>query len=377
VDEYQDLDDAQYRLVRQLVAADGNLCAIGDPDQSIYGFRGANPQVFLQFERDFPGARVVHLQRNYRSSQTIVAAAVQAIAPSSLVANRTLESLSENAERIHIEHCATERAEAEFVVHTIERLIGGSTFFSLDSGRVAGHEGDALSFADFAVLYRTEAQAAALVEGLARSGIPFQQRSHRRLSDEPAGQALVRQLRDFAVGSPQRPRGPVTDLLKQAADAVWGSHPEIADQLPDLFPLAQRSGENLDAFLVELTLAAAVDLWDPRADRVSLLTLHASKGLEFPVVFLPGCEDGLLPLSWGDGQDTDVAEERRLFFVGLTRARDRLILSHAAKRLWRGRLREMAPSPFLAALQDKLLERGRRHSRGKAKTFADRQLELF
>jgi DNA helicase-2/ATP-dependent DNA helicase PcrA len=192
-----------------------------------------------------------------------------------------------------------------------------------------------------------------------------------------AVQALIRQLRQFLAGSPRRAGGLVTELLKQAADAVCGAHPEIAGFLADLFPLAQRSGENLGAFLAELSLAAMVDLWDPRADRVSLLTLHASKGLEFPVVFLPGCEDGILPLSWGDGRDTDVAEERRLFFVGLTRARERLILCHAAQRLWRGRMREMTPSPFLAALQEELLERGRRSSRGKAKTSPDRQLQLF
>ena len=142
--------------------------------------------MFLRFTEDFPRARTVQLTRNYRSSQTIVAAALQAIAPSSCWPDRVLQPLSANADRIAIQACPTERAEAEFVVHTIERLIGGSTFFSLDSGRVATHEGEALAFNDFAVLYRTDAQAEALVEAFARSGMPFQKKSHRRLIEEPA-----------------------------------------------------------------------------------------------------------------------------------------------------------------------------------------------
>jgi len=376
VDEYQDIDDSQYRLIRLLVSADGNLCAIGDPDQSIYGFRGANPQVFLDFARDFPAARVVQLTRNYRSSQTIVQAAVQAITPTSLVSDRILEAFSGEADRIQIHTAASDRAEAEHVVHAIERLIGGSTFFSLDSGRVASHEGQSLSFADFAVLYRTDAQAEPLVEALARSGIPFQRHSHHRLIDTPAVQALQRRLRQET----ERSTGDMTTVverLKQAADEVWERHSEIVDYLDILAAQAERHGENLTGFLDEMVLGLDADRWDPRADRVSLMTLHASKGLEFPVVFLVGCEDGVLPLYWGSSDDADLAEERRLFFVGITRARSRLYLSHAKRRRWRGKVREMNPSPFLQAIRDELLERERITARRKAKSSSDRQLELF
>jgi len=378
VDEYQDIDDNQYRLIRQLVLPDGNICAIGDPDQSIYGFRGSNPQVFLRFADDFPTAHTIQLTTNYRSSQTIVDAATQAIAPSSLVDDRALQALSEVAQRIQIQTCPTERAEAEFVVHSIERLIGGSTFFSMDSGRVDTDVGEALSFADVAVLYRTDAQAEALVEAFARSGIPFQKKSHSNLCDEPAVQAMIRHLQDAMRRSGEPYRGEtVADLVKQAADAVWDEHSEIAEYLGQLHPLAVRCGDDPGRFLTELAMGMDVDLWDPRADRVSLLTLHASKGLEFPVVFLAGCEDGVLPLRWGDSDDTDVAEERRLFFVGMTRAKEWLFLSHAKKRRWRGKVRELPASPFLQQIQEELLERGQRTSRRKPKRSQDNQLQLF
>jgi len=378
VDEYQDIDDGQYRLVRQLVSPDGNICAIGDPDQSIYGFRGANPDVFLRFTEHFPGAKTVQLTKNYRSSQTIVDAALQAVAPTSLVDNRSLESLAADAELVRIETCPTERAEAEFVVHTIERLIGGSTFFSMDSDRVETHEGESFSFADFAVLYRTDAQADVLVEAFARSGMPYQKKSHRGLTDEPAVQAMIRHLQGELQPAPEACSDrTVIDLLKRAADAVWDEHPEAADFLAQLHPLAERCVDDPARFLTELAMGVDADLWDARADRVSLLTLHASKGLEFPVVFLVGCEDGLLPLGWGNSADTDTAEERRLFFVGMTRARAQLFLSHSKKRMWRGKVREMPASSFLQQIRDELLERVQRKTLRKARQSTVRQMQLF
>lgn len=375
VDEYQDLDEDQYGLLRQLVAADGNLCAIGDPDQAIYGFRGSTPEIFLRFARDFPGARTVQLRRNYRSSPTIVAAALQAIAPTTLVAERMLDAMSDNPDRIAFHASPTERAEAEFVVHTIERAIGGSTFFSRDSGRVDATEVAARSFADFAVLYRTATQADALVEAFARSGIPFQRKSHQRWSEQPAVAALRRFLEQAepAPGTPTR----VAERLRQAAAAVGGEQPEAAQGALQLQTLAERCGEDLPQFLSELALGAEADTWDPRADRVSLLTLHAAKGLEFPVVFLVGCEDGLLPLRWGPADGADLAEERRLFFVGLTRARDQLYLTHARQRLWRGQLREMQPSPFLEPIREELLERIQQAPGRKRRKSSGTQLQLF
>jgi uncharacterized protein (TIGR00375 family) len=366
IDEYQDVDPLQYALLRLLAASDASrcsLCAIGDPDQSIYRFRGADVGFFLRFRQDFPGARVVHLTRNYRSTSTLVAAACQAIRPGSLVPDRRLVAVRGGAaERIAIQRAASERAEAELVVHTLERLLGGTTSFSFDSGRVDAGDEPALSFGDVAVLYRTEAQTPPLIEAFGRAGIPFQKRSHRPLAEQPWVRALLPVLRKGAAAQ-GRPCSVESLLERTVQDLVEDAGEGSADRTAVLAaaellrPLALRSGADLDGFLAEVALGGEVDAWDPRAERVSLLTLHAAKGLEFPVVFLVGCEDGLLPLTWPGSDPADLAEERRLFFVGLTRAGSRLFLFHSRRRTLRGETRETRPSPFLADLKEALLER--------------------
>jgi superfamily I DNA/RNA helicase len=197
--------------------------------------------------------------------------------------------------------------------------------------------------------------------------MPFQKRSHDRLADRPGVEAVICRLQQE---DDQRPKGditPVAVLLHQVAVAAASTvdrtalegEPvtvsEIDAAVDMLSPLAERCGTDLDRFLAELALGAEVDTLDARADRVSLLTLHAAKGLEFPVVFIVGCEDGLLPLRWAATEDT--AEERRLFFVGMTRARTRLMLCSARRRLRHGMVAETTPSPFLRAIDPVLLER--------------------
>ncbi len=351
IDEYQDIDPLQYALVRLLAPADGNVCAIGDPDQSIYRFRGADVGFFLRFQEDYPGARVIQLTRNYRASRILVEAACQAIRPDSLVPDRRLVAVRHgNAPRVVVQAAATERAEAELVVHTLEKLIGGTSSFSFDSGRVASWANDELSFEDVAILYRTDAQAAPLIEALGRAGIPFQKRSHRPLTDQAGVRALLPVLQKIAG---ERRPGAVDALLDRAVVELSsgpGGSPgtELLAAAELLRPLAARAGDDLERFLADVALGGEVDTWDPRAERVSLLTLHASKGLEFRVVFLVGCEDGLLPLTWpgAEPEEADLAEERRLFFVGITRACARLFLFHRRR-----------PSPFLADVEEALLER--------------------
>jgi superfamily I DNA/RNA helicase len=312
---------------------------------------------FLRFREDWPGVRLVHLTRNYRSTRTLVEAACQAIRPGSLVPDRRLVAVRDGAaERIVAQRSANERAEAELVVHTLERLLGGTSSFSFDSGRVGYEDSTGLSFGDVAILYRTEAQTPPLIEALGRAGIPFQKRSHRPLADQPGVRALLPVLHKLA---PEESR--VETLLERAvAELASGESVDptaLASGAELLRPLAVRAGEDLDGFLAEIALGGEVDTWDPRAERVSLLTLHASKGLEFPVVFLVGCEDGLLPLTWPGSGEADVAEERRLFFVGITRAGSRLFLFHGRKRTLRGQTLETRPSPFLADLEEALVDR--------------------
>jgi uncharacterized protein (TIGR00375 family) len=368
IDEFQDVDEQQYRLVQLLAPAGSNLTVIGDPNQAIYGFRGADAACFARFAADHPGAAAARLQRNYRSTGTIVTASAQVIATDDGGAAALVRDMRE---RIAIHAAPTERAEAEFVLATIERLIGGSSFFAIDSGRVTGPAEHALGFADIAVLARTEAQTAALAEALARSGIPFKTGSNQHLGNDAAVRALMAEIDAGAA--------PLADRLAAAATRLNqrdGADPAaIGSALARLTVLAASCDDDPTRLADALALATDADFFDPRADRVSLLTLHAAKGLEFAVVFIVGLEDGLLPLSWGARDEAAMAEERRLFYVGMTRAKDRLILSRAKARLWRGKVRERAPSPFLGDIEAELV----RHQQGEPtrRRPENKQLTLF
>lgn len=375
IDEYQDIDDLQYGLIQQLVPHDGNICAIGDPDQAIYGFRGADVGFFLRFQRAFPSAKRIPLTRNYRSSVSIVSASAQMIAPATLVEDREMQSLLHDWGKVVIHEAASDRAEAEFVVHTIEQMIGGLSFFSLDSERTDGDREGGYSFADFGVLYRTDAQGDVLEQAFSRLGIPFQRHAHKCLSEHPVVQTLLETLNG------QDLQGGISDRLLQAkaeietADIEQNTLELITEKL---LLVADRCETRWEQFLSEIHLGLDVDIWDDRAARCSLLTLHAAKGLEFQVVFIVGCEDGLLPLRWNDSlSDLELAEERRLFFVGMTRAQRRLFLSRARKRFWQGQVRERQASPFLQDIEQRLLEMSRQAVRSKKAVQQNPQLQLF
>jgi DNA helicase II / ATP-dependent DNA helicase PcrA len=412
VDEYQDIDATQYALLRLLAGEGSGLTVIGDPDQAIYGFRGADVGFFLRFGRDYAGARTVQLTRNYRSSPAIVTSAMAAVAPVTLVPGRSLSAVAgvrgqrggsrrrgsqSVPSQITVHEAADEHAEAAWIAQAIDQVLGGVSLHSLDSGRADGHAGGKIGLADIAVLYRTDAQAGPLTQALTRAGLPFQKRSHDLLSRRSAVLDIVHEMR-LAEISP-RPAGPagshgaggarhsavtVTDQLYAAVGQL--AHRELAGPVPGadapggsrsgrvaspvdvlaagevLAPLAQRCGSDLELFLTEITLGAEADALDPRADAVPLLTLHAAKGLEFGVVFVAGCERGLLPLwlpgSGGpDSRGPDVAEERRLLFVGMTRARTHLFLTCAKHRRRYGTVAETGPSPFLTAIDPALVDR--------------------
>ena len=399
VDEYQDINDPQYALLRLLTTdpaaevdepagAGQGLTVIGDPDQAIYGFRGCDVGFFLRFADDYPGARTVQLTTNYRSDPGIVAAAVQAVTPATLVPGRALQAARRPAAAtggrpqpapVVCHQAADERAEADWIAAEIDRLLGGASFHSLDSDRADGQGHGSLGLADVAVLYRTDSQAKALTQALTRAGLPFQKRSHDRLAQRAGVPEIVREMRltdaDTAtagadggpgvaaagVGEKPGAGGTVTGRLRAAVRRLAAGAPEpVAADIRAagevLRPLAGRCGRDLARFFTEIAVGAEADALDPRADAVCLLTLHAAKGLEFDVVFLAGCERGLLPL-WIPGAERDEAEERRLLFVGMTRARGRLLLSSAATRNRYGADRPGGPSSFLAAIDAALLAR--------------------
>jgi DNA helicase-2/ATP-dependent DNA helicase PcrA len=372
IDEYQDVDEQQVRLIKELVPPNGNVCAIGDPDQAIYRFRGADVRYFKHFKTDFINPQIVRLTRNYRSDRNIVTLSSQIIAPSGSE-QHSVPVLTDDPKLVTVHQTPTERAEAEFVVQTLEQLLGGHSFFSLDSGRSASDGMPDFSFSDFAVLYRTEAQAPAIIEALTRSGMPFQKRSHALLMDHPGVPVLVDRLRQT------RQSGTMVEQLETVLEAS-GVSDDAAQVLIEavelLKPIALACNDDWDRFWAEMAVGTQVDTWDPRADRISLLTMHAAKGLEFPVVFIMGCEAGILPLTWGELDAAALDEERRLFYVGITRAQRQLYLCHAQKRLWRGRMQEQLPSPFLSDLEETLLERRQAKLTGRDRP-RDRQLELF
>jgi DNA helicase-2/ATP-dependent DNA helicase PcrA len=389
VDEYQDTDAGQYALLRLLAGDGSGLAVIGDPDQAIYGFRGADVGFFLSFERDYPGARTVVLTRNYRSSPVIVSGAMQAVAPTTLVPDRRLNAMAGDeggmgrwaggrtgpapASQITVHEAATEQAEAAWIAKAVDRLLGGASFHSLDSGRADGHAGGKLALADMAVLYRTDAQATALGQALTRAGLPFQKRSHDLLSRRIAVPDILRAMRDLPGSLPGRST-PDPSVFARLKAAVHGLAARAQDRRASsaraaavdalaagevLAPLADRCGEDFDRFLTEIALGAEADALDPRADAVTLLTMHAAKGLEFSAVFVAGCERGLLPL-WLPGSDPggpDLAEERRLLFVAMTRARTHLFLTYAARRRKHATVADTGASPFLASIDPRLLDR--------------------
>ncbi len=448
VDEFQDINFAQYRLLRALAPAKAQICAIGDPDQAIYGFRGSDVRYFHRFAEDYPGTRLVRLTRNYRSTETILASAYQVIQASPLRPvqheHARIYSNINGIQALTILESASERAEAVVIGQTIEQMVGGLGFHSLDFDTLDGRETKTeRSFDDFAVLCRTGDQARRISRQLAEAGIPCQL-AYRGVFRQPAVSRLLAAFRvitrqgtyvdlnhliglassgiskqtlaifkqwaysrrlPLATALHSAHRLPIPGmsiprqhrltalfrllerLQKESGDASVAdtlayivNQTTLAAQLePDdlnrLTNLARPFGMNKTAFGVSLALQQDTDLYRPGVQKVAVMTLHAAKGLEFPVVFVAGCEDNLLPLQRPGSKGADIEEERRLFYVGLTRAREQLFLTWARKRKLYGQAREQCQSPFVADIEAQL----KKHltSPLKFQKQGQKQLSLF
>jgi DNA helicase-2/ATP-dependent DNA helicase PcrA len=463
VDEYQDTNRAQNEIVLMLGRQHRNVCVVGDTDQSIYRFRGANIRNILEFEQAYPDARTILLEQNYRSTGTILQAANAVIAHNALRKEKNLWSALGAGERIQRYRGDDERDEATFVANEIATL-------RRSGGRRYG---------DFAVFYRTNAQSRALEEALGDRGVPYKvvggtgfyerrevkdllsyaravanpddEVSLRRIVNVPKrgvgessiakvaalagelgigfGQALrvahtagvsgkalagihevlglLDELREEAVlepppeetGEPAAdedraqslpPAGPSsaadTDLAAQAAEGARAAHAahlapaELLEQvltrtgyrqlleaegtiesegrLDNIAELVSVAAEHADlaSFLQGSALVAATDELDDDETRVALMTLHTAKGLEFPVVFLTGLEDGIFPHDRSIAEPDDIEEERRLCYVGITRARERLYITHTWARTTFGMTRDSLPSRFLKEIPEELIE---------------------
>jgi len=430
VDEYQDTNRAQYVLVNLLAQEHRNIAVVGDDDQSIYRFRGADIRNILDFKKDYPDAHVVHLEQNYRSSQAILDAAYSVIRSNPGRAEKRLWTQRAGGEKVIATQAYNEIEEAEFVADEIERL-----------RKVEGR-----GYSDFAVLYRTNAQSRSFEDVLARRRIPYRlvggirfwerrevkdvvsylrfcfnpsdALSFARIVSVPArkiGNVTVEALNSFArqsesdllslladparvPGVPKAAVGPLMGFRAQIESirAVMGvMHPsEMLDQIVEVMGLRahyldgtpqgearienlnelrglaesfddREPGQGLEDFLAEVALVSDVDAYDENGEGVTLITLHMVKGLEFPVVFMVGMEEGLLPHQraldereedpTAVGATSEMAEERRLCYVGMTRAKDRLYLSCAFRRHLYGRSQPAFPSRFLTEIPQSML----------------------
>ena len=422
VDEYQDLNPIQVRFLKALYRPDtGHVTAIGDPDQSIYGFRGASVRHFFDFSVDFPGASVLRLHDNFRSTRTIVESASCVIEKNPLPFPRILNPTKDTGPEIRFHEFPGDKPEAVFVAHEINRVIGGTSHFSMHrSDRPVSAFSDRISFGDIAVLYRVHALARLLEETLSHEGIPYQ-----RFGGGPKSNAagvcriVLSALRWILAPFGENGENEARRLFESAlaeSDAVGGNSPEallsdLADCKKAAFsrdvsetvgtllsvlgiePPVPSSTWDPDRDLLERLLASAAswtddiesfyirwnlleeesDMYDPRADRVSLMSVHGSKGLEFQVVFVVGCEDHLFPYD-READLVDIEEERRLFFVAMTRACDLLYLTRARSRHIRGERKNTIPSRFLGDVPDACLLRT---SPPVSSERSPKQLKLF
>src|SRR3989344_4412878 len=378
VDEYQDTNQAQYRLTQLLTdPKTKNLCVVGDDLQSIYSWRGANFQNILNFQKDFPGSRVFKLEQNYRSTKTILSGAGHIIERIKRKSQKKLWTDNEAGPPITIFEAPNAYGEADFICSEVRTLRG------------MGYEWN-----DFAVLYRTNAQSRVLEEILLAEGLPYRLVGAIRFYERKEIKDMLAYLRllfnpddsvalNRIVNVPPRGIGPVTikkgglkldlfrDTLSHIGDKVIMGTPlagleliikEVGYQkyLDDGTPEGEERWQNVEEllnlaseferveeFLEHVALVSDVDNYDGSSDAVTLMTLHASKGLEFTTVYMTGLEEGLFPHMRALDEESEMDEERRLCYVGMTRAKKRLYLTHARSRIIHGGLTSSLPSRFL------------------------------
>jgi ATP-dependent DNA helicase UvrD/PcrA len=384
IDEYQDINYAQYMLIRTLFPdSNSNVCAIGDPDQAIYGFRGADVGYINQFSQDYPGAVLYRLQQSYRCSDSILKASGDVIHMGNRSAETLLAGIGDSV-KIKIVKNSTHRSEAEYVARTIEQMIGGLRFFSMDSSITQGNKEQEIdSLSDFVVLCRVKSQMEAIEKSFDDHSIPYQTIGEEpfykqeplrnildvlRLALHPSNiilrEKLIREniIDEAVLAAPefQNLIKPVQSVSSLISAIIQRYFPSLSDDdrllVKQLHDFAKEFDTDLEVFLQSLSLGMPVDSYLPQLERVTIMTLHAAKGLEFQAVFIVGCEEGLLPYKLFKGHETDIDEERRLLYVGMTRAKKFLFLSHADKRFLRGREYNLPRSTFLEPIEQKLIQ---------------------
>ena len=422
VDEYQDTNHAQYRLINLLASGHGNLCVVGDDDQSIYKFRGATIENILNFEKDYRNSRVIRLEQNYRSTQTILDAANSVIKNNKGRHSKELWTQNGKGDKVTVFTAADERAEAKFIAET-----------------VTSHAAAGGKYSDCAVLYRASSLSSAIENHLMRAGIPYRVVAGRKFYDrkeirdalaylnvinnpsdevrltrivnepkrgigertiEQAAQiasglgislfevlesadqyaaisraaknlkpfcAMIREFADMAYDPELRLGDLLNELLERTGyiNALRASDDNADERIENLRELAstmtryqEEQGEEatLGGYLEDVALITDIDAYDQSTDCVSLMTLHAAKGLEFPVVFIPGAEDGIFPNMISMMDPAELEEDRRLAYVGITRAKKKLYFTHARMRMLYGRTQVNPLSRYVNEIDPTLID---------------------
>lgn len=383
IDEYQDLNFGQYELAK-LISQDNYIVVIGDPDQSIYGFRGSDNKYFKRFAHDRPGCEKIILTKNYRSTQTILDASFQMISKS-LENEEKFKVFSDagTTKKLMIKETATEYAEAVAIGKMIEKFVGGTSFFSMDAGKTDLDEQKEYSFADFAILCRTSRQCDTFINMFEKEGIPFQAADKKKLFEIEGIKQLINACRIMAQSTdvPDELKDCDTEALlkflckKEDLSKIIKDNDKAEQAFEKLLSIA-RLNNDLKSFLNALALNQDPDTLEFNVEKVSLMTMHAAKGLEFPVVFVAGCEQGLVPFAKDGKNIDDLEEERRLFYVAMTRAMDILCLTYAKKRSIYGKSFKRQRSFFIDDIEKKLtqVEKSFVHLKVRKK---EKQLELF
>ena len=423
VDEYQDTNRVQYKFVSMLAQKHGNICVVGDDDQSIYKFRGATIENILSFENTFKGAKVIRLEQNYRSTSTILDAANGVISNNTIRKGKTLWTENPKGDKIELHTCDSERDEAMFVAKTIMDGVA-----------------DGRKYSDYAVLYRTNAQSNAIEQALSRSGIPHRIIGGHRFYEREEIRDMVAYLQvvnnphddvrlSRIINVPKRGIGARTvqvaaEIAAGLGESIYSvikeadSYPQLSRaasklkgfvSLVDGFLEAEESGDytlaelynliiehtnyenylklekenpevrienieelssniikfeedygdeaDLSNFLEEISLLSDIDNYDSESDSCVMMTLHSAKGLEFPVVFITGMEEGLFPSIASMMNPEEINEERRLAYVGITRAKQKLYLTKTKSRMLFGSTTFNKESRFVTEIPDELLEK--------------------
>ena len=423
VDEYQDTNKVQYRFISMLAEKYGNICVVGDDDQSIYKFRGATIENILSFENTFKGAKIIRLEQNYRSTQNILDAANSVISNNTVRKGKTLWTENPKGDKIELHTAEDERDEARFIAKTIMDGVA-----------------DGRKYSDFAILYRTNAQSNAVEQALSRSGIPHRIIGGHRFYDREEIRDMIAYLQVInnphddvrlsrIINVPKRAIGARTvsvaaDIAAGLGESIYSvikdadSYPQLSRAVSKLKVFvnlidglieAEQSGDyslaelynlilehtnyenylrtekenadvrienieelssniikfeedydeeaDLSSFLEEISLMTDIDNYDADADTCVMMTLHSAKGLEFPVVFITGMEDGLFPSIASMMNPEEINEERRLAYVGITRAKQKLYLTKTKSRMLFGSTTYNKESRFVSEIPDNLLDK--------------------